>query len=553
MQKRYCDGSTEDRRPKGGPCEKADTVYYSWLNKNKLDDTKPMPESLNEEEGASHGADPPNPAKLYESFQWLGPVLPHIDKTNKIKIVALNAGKTKNLNRYIADVLKRAAQTMNGTPVWYGHSHHPEDKEEVGTNGIYYFEDNRVEGVAQVTPEIYDLVKKGDITKCSIEADPLWGKQINGFEPQYLDFKGVLLVPKGVEVGDPNTSVTILERINEVLASQTPPRSISEVEEKARMSQESKGKPPHLKVKTGLGDETPGPPIGEVTWTTVNDVNELLKKAFPGEQIPIDEYNLVVDVLVKARNKTPEFVVQQIMEAVWTTKYINQLTDDAFAYIEPGGKKDEEGKTVPRTIRHLPYKDAQGNIDLSHLRNALARLPQTNLSADAKKKALKVLCAAAKSKGLEFASCETLSEQYVPPKKGKPKTGEERLMDHFGEETALKLLDLIGGEAYNCLPERGAKLSPTSEIEDLWGKVEALDETVNKIREEVNVNGTSLGEISDKITAVNEAIEELKKMSHSHPKLAETKPMGKGIVSPGGEEPEKIDFSKMSLQEVMEA
>jgi len=63
--------------------------------------------------------------------------------------------------------------------------------------------------------------------------------------------------------------------------------------------------------------------------------------------------------------------------AVWTTAYVNSLPDSSFLYIEPGGTKDASGKTMPRSLRHLPYKDANGKIDLPHLRNAIARAPQT--------------------------------------------------------------------------------------------------------------------------------------------------------------------------------
>lgn len=72
--------------------------------------------------------------------------------------------------------------------------------------------------------------------------------------------------------------------------------------------------------------------------------------------------------------------------AVWTRKYINSLPDSAFLYIESGGKKDSEGKTVPRSLRHFPYKDASGKIDLPHLRNAVARIPQSNLPASVKER-----------------------------------------------------------------------------------------------------------------------------------------------------------------------
>jgi len=50
---------------------------------------------------------------------------------------------------------------------------------------------------------------------------------------------------------------------------------------------------------------------------------------------------------------------------------INDLPDSAFAYIEPGGKKDAQGKTVPRSKRHFPIHDA------AHVRNALTRAPQS--------------------------------------------------------------------------------------------------------------------------------------------------------------------------------
>jgi hypothetical protein len=66
------------------------------------------------------------------------------------------------------------------------------------------------------------------------------------------------------------------------------------------------------------------------------------------------------------------------MHSVWSTSFVNNLPDSSFLYIEPGGKKDAEGKTVPRSLRHLPYKDAKGNVDLAHLRNAIARIPQTS-------------------------------------------------------------------------------------------------------------------------------------------------------------------------------
>jgi hypothetical protein len=72
------------------------------------------------------------------------------------------------------------------------------------------------------------------------------------------------------------------------------------------------------------------------------------------------------------------------LKAVWSTSYVNDLPDSAFLYVEPGGEKDADGRTTPRSLRHFPYKDASGAVDLPHLRNALARIPQSDLPQNVK-------------------------------------------------------------------------------------------------------------------------------------------------------------------------
>lgn len=77
----------------------------------------------------------------------------------------------------------------------------------------------------------------------------------------------------------------------------------------------------------------------------------------------------------------------QASKADWDTAYVNDLPDSAFLYVEPGGEKDDSGKTTPRSLRHFPYRSSSGAIDLPHLRNALSRIPQSDLPADAKERA----------------------------------------------------------------------------------------------------------------------------------------------------------------------
>jgi len=75
-------------------------------------------------------------------------------------------------------------------------------------------------------------------------------------------------------------------------------------------------------------------------------------------------------------------------KAVWSTAFVNRLPDSSFLHILPGGEKDNEGKTTPRTLRMFPVKDASGKVDLPHLRNALARIPQSNRIDEATKSKL---------------------------------------------------------------------------------------------------------------------------------------------------------------------
>jgi hypothetical protein len=66
-------------------------------------------------------------------------------------------------------------------------------------------------------------------------------------------------------------------------------------------------------------------------------------------------------------------------KAAWTTADIDSLPDTSFLYLEPGGKRDAAGKTTPRSLRHFPYRDAAGKVDLDHLRDAIGRIPQSSL------------------------------------------------------------------------------------------------------------------------------------------------------------------------------
>ena len=111
-----------------------------------------------------------------------------------------------------------------------------------------------------------------------------------------------------------------------------------------------------------------------------------LKKGKPSEKKSVEIHDLKKDEKY-----------DKAKAAKMSSKQKNDLPDSDFAYIEPGGKKDDDGKTVPRSLRHLPINDA------AHVRNALARLDQTDISPEAKKTALKKIKAAAKKFGIKVS------------------------------------------------------------------------------------------------------------------------------------------------------
>jgi len=104
-------------------------------------------------------------------------------------------------------------------------------------------------------------------------------------------------------------------------------------------------------------------PQTKQTYEFVPENPSLTNRPYVRDMMPLNFSEIVIEGLEKEHS-------------VWSTAYVNNLPDSSFLWIEQGGKKDQDGKTVPRSLRHLPYKDANGKVDLPHLRNAIARIPQ---------------------------------------------------------------------------------------------------------------------------------------------------------------------------------
>lgn len=104
-------------------------------------------------------------------------------------------------------------------------------------------------------------------------------------------------------------------------------------------------------------------PKQEEPALVANEVEKQVEVSAVAEKAKVDE-------TPSDKNPKPDLKVEK---AEWTTEYINTLPNSSFAVIEPAYL---EGKTEDKNCRHLPFKDDNGEVDLPHYRNALARVNQ---------------------------------------------------------------------------------------------------------------------------------------------------------------------------------
>ncbi len=333
------------------------------------------------------------------------------DKPLRIRGVAVTTGMSRNFNIYTPEELQAFASKLVNSPVYIEHVAVPNAvgkviKTDWDGHNLWY------------EAEIYDdqtaeKIRKGLIQHVSVGADYEAIDVVDGKVPHGLHNAELSLV---AVPGIPETNVMILERLDESWYRESFKGPLKErLKEQGDVVCVFCGAPADYLIsvcqscfdKFPAGTSvSPSAPRGE---EKLNE-EELMKLLESAEFVA--DFKRRVDALEKGVERFEKHLREAglIAEAEWDTEYINNLPDDAFAYIEPGGQKDEQGKTVPRSLRHLPYKNAQGNLDAEHVRNALARLDQTEISAEAKAEALRKLCAAAGELKIESAVCNLKGE-----------------------------------------------------------------------------------------------------------------------------------------------
>ena len=153
---------------------------------------------------------------IYESFQWVGDLIPEEHEGRYfVKGKAIHPCKTCHPNEwpevrvYLEEELKTSAPSLSDKPITMDHSITLEAPNKILKSA---WEDGAIEYLAEVSKDIYDLVKSGEIQHVSIEYDWRILEKLDGIAPRGLELTGLSLL-RQMRPGDPMTSIEVWEGI----------------------------------------------------------------------------------------------------------------------------------------------------------------------------------------------------------------------------------------------------------------------------------------------------------------------------------------------------
>jgi len=296
-----------------------------------------------------------------------------VEKPLKIRGVAIRTGQSRNNNVYLPEELEKAAAKLVSAPVYVEHVYATNAVGKV-INAFWDKDAKAIVYEAEIyDDEIQEKIRKGLIKHVSLAADYEKLEVVDGKIPIGLHNCELSLV---AVPGVPDANIQVVEEIAEKIREQ------GEAEEFI-----------YYEIRDPQGFM---PEHFSIGW--IDSVNGI-KAVFARERENPESVQPVALLFMKSDgwtfetvqkwlNEHPQYVSQKAsqpsllkpteavrtVERVWTRTYINNLPDSAFALILPDGKKDKEGKTVPRSLRKFPHHRKDGSLDIPHLRNANTRV-----------------------------------------------------------------------------------------------------------------------------------------------------------------------------------
>ncbi len=386
-----------------------------------------------------------------------------VDKPLRIRGIAMTAGMSRNFNIYTPEELQNFAHELVSAPVYVEHVTVPNAVGkivETDWNGqnLWY------------QAEIYDeetaeKIRKGLIRHVSIGADYETIDVLDGKIPHGLHNAELSLV---AVPGIPETNIQILEKLQ--VKEQAFEPIITGEYILGFYQDTSAFLPEHF--STVWLDRENGV-LAVVGKLRAEPETQRVQSLFFAKEKMWDENKIrdwlllhphymapagVSASLQKPLKEREKMENKKLVERVWTRKYINNLPESAFAIVY---------KENDRVIRKFPHHNANGNIDLPHLRNANSRLPQSDVPAEYKQQAMRHLATHKRKLGI-----------------GTPNE-EEKLLEQEGEDETATV-------EFEVLPE------PT--MDELIASVESVVEQINDAIEALTVRVERLEKTSYKET-----------------------------------------------------
>jgi hypothetical protein len=214
--------------------DKGKAIYYAWLQKYGLDDSKALEPQLK---------------RLKK--EWLITIDESYGKPLLIKGYAIHAGATRNWNLYLEDELKKAADSLVGKPIYL---EHVDVGSAVGKVLLAGWDPEK--RVIWFTAEVYDdevadKIRAGIIKHVSICADYDVLEPFDSIKIPYgLEFRELSLV---AVPGDPEANIMVVEHL-----LHTPKADLLEGEE-VEMSEEKGADKPLIKEDIAVSERAIAP------------------------------------------------------------------------------------------------------------------------------------------------------------------------------------------------------------------------------------------------------------------------------------------------------
>jgi hypothetical protein len=482
----------------------------------------------------------------HEHFCYVTPILEKIvDKPLRIRGVALTAGMSRNLNIYLPEELEDFASKLVGSPVYLEHVSAFNAVGKV-TKASWDPDSKALFYEAEIfDEETAEKIRKGLIQHVSVGADYERIDILNGKVPHGLHNAELSLV---AVPGIRQTNIQIMEKLRAQESKERafPLHAVALVNDfkldgreyitpgeyilgfhrdpyaflpehfstiwldrengilalvgRLRNQPESKRIQAILFAKDKMWDEgkirdwfllhphyliesKDSAPIGD----SANQQKPSKGQAKVGEKMSEQNGNTQEESKSSEKQSPVEL---QVLERIWTRRYINDLPDAAFAIILPGGEKDEESKTKPRSLRKFPHHDATGKIDLPHLRNANARVPQSDLTPEQKAEAQRHLDRHKKALGIGEYAEEPKREPF------KHKWPVKKIKEQDGQQVEVIELEEVEFEAAPEPTINEIIQNMEDTLEQTNHVIETLSKRIGKIEEAFQKagNGKSLAE-----------------------------------------------------------